>query len=123
MPQESVSNTYPIAVDYDSTLVLAIELSNTSWVLAAQVPGLPRVKAKQSIGSTGRRRCWRRLTATVIVRVQGCRESGSTGCCHLRGQLVGVLAGALAGPSVGVEVHVVQPSSVLVDRRAAAGEI
>ena len=30
------------APDYDRTLVLAIELSNKSWVLAAQVPGLPR---------------------------------------------------------------------------------
>ena len=51
MARESAQNTYPIALDYDSTLVLAIELSNTSWVLAAQVPGLQRVKAKQSIGS------------------------------------------------------------------------
>jgi len=52
--QESVSITHPIALDYDSTLVLAIELSNTSWVLAAQVPGLPRVKAKQSIAPTAK---------------------------------------------------------------------
>src|SRR3954447_23848254 len=36
------------APDYDRTLVLAIELSNKSWVLAAQVPGLPRVKAKRT---------------------------------------------------------------------------
>ncbi len=42
----SVPNTRPIALDYGSTLMLAIELSNRSWVLAAQVPGLPRVKAK-----------------------------------------------------------------------------
>ena len=47
---QTLSN--PIALDYDSTLVLAIELSNISWVLAAQVPGLPRVKAKQSIEPT-----------------------------------------------------------------------
>jgi transposase len=38
----------PAVPDYDTTLVLAIELSTTSWVLAAQVPGLPRVKAKCS---------------------------------------------------------------------------
>ena len=30
------------AINYDHTLVLAIELSNKSWVLAAQVPGLCR---------------------------------------------------------------------------------
>jgi transposase len=40
---------HPAPPDYDITLVLAIELSNTSWVLAAQVPGLPRVKAKRSV--------------------------------------------------------------------------
>jgi transposase len=35
--------------DYDRTLVVAIELSNKSWVLAAQIPGLPHVKAKRTI--------------------------------------------------------------------------
>ena len=40
------------ALDYENTLVLAIELSNVSWVLAAQVPGLPRLKAKRSVEST-----------------------------------------------------------------------
>ena len=39
----------PIPLDYQNTLVLAIELSKTKWVLAAQVPGLLRVKAKQTI--------------------------------------------------------------------------
>ena len=34
------TNILPRSVDYDQTLVLAIELSNKSWVLAAQVPGL-----------------------------------------------------------------------------------
>jgi transposase len=45
-------STHPIALDYENTLVLAIELSNASWVLAAQVPGLPRLKAKRSIEPT-----------------------------------------------------------------------
>src|SRR3954452_5178599 len=30
-------------LDYERTLILAIELSNRSWVLAAQIPGLPGV--------------------------------------------------------------------------------
>ena len=38
--------------DYDRTLVLAIELSSKSWVLAAQVPGLAQVKAKRTIEPT-----------------------------------------------------------------------
>jgi hypothetical protein len=39
MAQMSGSFSHPIALDYENTLVLAIELSNASWVLAAQVPG------------------------------------------------------------------------------------
>ncbi len=38
MTQAPVSHSVPTAPDYDRTLVLAIELSNKSWVLAAQVP-------------------------------------------------------------------------------------
>jgi hypothetical protein len=36
-------------VDYQTILILSIEVSNKSWVLAAQVPGLPHTKAKRSI--------------------------------------------------------------------------
>ena len=39
----------PAAVNYETTLVLAIEVSNKSWVLAAQVPGLPHTKAKCTV--------------------------------------------------------------------------
>ena len=49
MTQASGSISDPIALNYENTLVLAIELSNANWVLAAQVPGLLRVKAKQTI--------------------------------------------------------------------------
>ncbi len=52
MTQAPVPHSVPTAPDYDRTLVLAIELSNKSWVLAAQVPGLPRVKAKRTIEPT-----------------------------------------------------------------------
>ena len=37
------------AINYDHTLVLAIELSNKSWVKAAQVPGFPQTKAQRTI--------------------------------------------------------------------------
>src|SRR3954471_21231786 len=49
MTQASCSLSPPIPLDYENTLVLAIELSKAKWVLAAQVPGLLRVKAKQTI--------------------------------------------------------------------------
>ena len=45
------SNILVRAINYDHTLVLAVELSNKSWVLAAQVPGLPRTKALRTIES------------------------------------------------------------------------
>ena len=39
-------------LDYEQTLILAIELSTKTWVLAAQVPGLPHTKAKRTIEPT-----------------------------------------------------------------------
>ena len=43
------SNILLPVINYDHTLVLSVELSNKSWVLAAQVPGLPRTKAQRTI--------------------------------------------------------------------------
>ena len=42
---QTIATLMPAAVDYETTLILAIEVSNKSWVLAAQVPGLPHTKA------------------------------------------------------------------------------
>jgi transposase len=36
---ETFAAAIPAAVDYQTTLILSIEVSNKSWVLAAQVPG------------------------------------------------------------------------------------
>src|SRR3954468_6322658 len=49
MTQASCPLSPPGTLDYENTLVLPIELSKTKWVLSAQVPGLLRVKAKQTI--------------------------------------------------------------------------
>ena len=46
---QTVAAPIPAAVDHERTLVLAIEVSNKSWVIAAQVPGLPHTKAKRTI--------------------------------------------------------------------------
>ena len=37
------------SINYHQTLGLAIELSDKSWVLAAQAPGLPQTKAQRTI--------------------------------------------------------------------------
>jgi transposase len=115
MARESVPNTRPIALDYDSTLVLAIELSNTSWVLAAQVPGLPRVKAKQSIEPTAE---------ALLAAIDGYRERARAAGRSVE-RVVATYEASWSGFWLarwllrrGVETHVVQPSSVPVDRRA-----
>ena len=46
---QTIAAPIPAAVDYERTLVLAIEVSKKGWVLAAQVPGLPHTKAKRTI--------------------------------------------------------------------------
>ena len=99
----------------ERTLILAIELSNTSWVLAAQIPGLPGVKAKRSIEPTPEA-----LMAAIedyrtravkagrnVARVVAIYEAGWSGFW---------LARWLA--QYGIETHVIQASSVPVDRRA-----
>jgi transposase len=105
----------PTVPDYERTLILAIELSSTSWVLAAQIPGLPGVKAKRSIEPTPEA-----LMAAIedyraravkagrnVERVITVYEAGWSGFW---------LARWLA--QYGIETHVIQPSSVPVDRRA-----
>src|ERR1700733_10728081 len=115
MTQTPVALPHSVAPDHDNTLVLAIELSNKSWVLAAQVPGLTRVKAKQTIEPTAEAlltalkgyRGRAKAAGRRVERVIATYEAGWSGFW---------LARLLA--THGVETHVVQPSSVLVDRRA-----
>jgi transposase len=101
-------------IEYDRTLVLAIELSSKSWVLAAQVPGLPQIKAKRTVepdklapqcaidGYKARAGAAGHPVDRVIVTY----EAGWSGFWLARWLI-----------AMGVEVHVVQPSSVPVDRR------
>src|SRR4051794_19928896 len=77
----------PAAVDYERTLVLSIEVSNKSWVLAAQVPGLPHTKAKRTINPEAEALSaaivgYRALAAAVgrsIERVIAVYEAGWSG--------------------------------------------
>jgi len=115
MAQAPGSHLHPVAPDYDRTLVLAIELSDKSWVLAAQVPGLRQLKAKRSVEPTAAAllaaiegyRDRARAAGRVVERVVATYEAGWSGFW---------LARWLAAR--GIETHVVQPSSVPVDRRA-----
>jgi len=111
---QTVAALIPAAVDYERTLVLAIEVSNKSWVLAAQVPGLPHTKAKRTIepeaeallAAIAGYRARASAMGRSIERVIAVYEAGWSGFWLARWLM-----------RQGVEVHVVQPSSVPVDRR------
>src|SRR5262252_8889989 len=108
------SNILLRAINYDDTLVLAIELSNKSWVLAAQVPGLPQTKAQRTIEPNKKAllaaidgyRARAAAVGYVADRVIVTYEAGWSGFWLARWLV-----------AQGIEVHVVQPSSVPVDRR------
>src|SRR6266851_4651973 len=111
----SGSLSHPITLDYENTLVLAIELSKASWVLAAQVPGLPRVKAKQTIEPR---------TEALLAAIDGYRDR-SRAAGRTTERVVAIYEAGWSGfwlarwlAQHGVETHVVQASSVPVDRRA-----
>lgn len=102
-------------LEYDRTLVLAIELSSKCWVVAAQVPGLPHAKAKRTVKPT---------VEALIAAIDGYRSRAAAA-----GRIVErVIATYEAGWSGfwlarwlarhGIETYVIQPSSVPVDRRA-----
>lgn len=102
------------AVQYDRTLVLAIELSSKSWVLAAQIPGLSQTKAKRTIepeklalqAAIDSYRARAAAAGHPVERVIATYEAGWSGFWLARWLI-----------TKGIEVYVVQPSSVPVDRR------
>ena len=102
------------ALEYESTIVTAVELSARSWLVGAQVAGVARQcrqklapsaaallehldQLRQRAGRAGRR----------VSRVVVAYEAGRDGFWRARWLL-----------ERGVEVYVIQPSSVPVDRRA-----
>jgi transposase len=68
--------------DYDHTL--AIELSEKSWVLSAQVPGLLRVKAKRTIEPT---------RDALSAAIQGYRERAKVAGQHVERMIATYEAG------------------------------
>lgn len=111
---QTIAELVPAAVDYESTLVLAIELSNKSWVLAAQVPGLPRTKAKRTVDPD---------TEALRAAIAGYRTRAAAAGRSIE-RMIAVYEAGWSGFWLarwlmrhGVEAYVIQPSSVPVDRR------
>ena len=111
---QTVAALIAAAVDYERTLVLAIEVSNESWVLAAQVPGLPHTKAKRTINPDAE---------SLMAAIAGYRAR-ATATGHRVERVITVYEAGWSGFWLarwimrhGMEAYVIQPSSVPVDRR------
>lgn len=110
VPQPSYS-----AADFEHTLILALEVSEKSWVVAAQVPGLPGSKPRRTLSPTAEAlleavetyRARAARAGRIVDRVLLVYEAGYSGFW---------LARWLARHAV--DTFVIQPSSVPVDRRA-----
>jgi transposase len=108
------SGTPRAALDYDSTIIGALELSEKKWLLAVQLPGVSR-HSRHVLAACGdglvsfverlKARC--AAAGRKVARVILTHEAGRDGFW---------LARFLAGLSI--EVHIIQPSSLPVDRRA-----
>ena len=102
------------AVDYDATLILAVDTSNKSWVVAAHVPGFGHIKAKQTTAPTG---------DALALAIEGYYRRAATSGRSIDRVIVVYEAGyggfwlARWLTARGIEVHVMQPSSVPVERR------
>ena len=114
MTQTERSALTSAALDYDTTIIGALELSEKKWVLAVQLPGVKR-HTRHVLGAGGEE------LATLIERLKA--RCGATGhpiarviMTHEAGREGFWLARFLMRR--GVEVHVMQPSSLPVDRRA-----
>jgi transposase len=113
MPQTTASATSVTTVDYESTLILAVEVSDRSWVVAAQVPGLARTKARQTI---------KPAAAALLAAIEGYKQrAGALGKAVSR--IVLVCEAAHSGFWLarwlairGIEAHLIHPTSVPVDR-------
>jgi transposase len=99
----------------DTTMYLALELSRSSWLAAAHLPGVEKVVMHRLaagdltniLGFVARQRARAEARLGAPVRIVSCFEAGPDGFWLHRALLAG-----------GIENHVVEPTSILVSRRA-----
>ena len=114
MPKQFDPHHAATAFDHDSTLVVALELSGKSWEASAVVPGLARRPHRRMAvhdlaglqGSIARWKLEAAKAGRVVQRVMLTYEAGRDGFWIARYLL-----------AQGIEVHVVHPASVPVDRQ------
>src|SRR4051794_28302997 len=106
------------ALDHESTIVTAVELSASSWLMGAQVPSVLRQcrhklapSAEALLEHLGRLRQRAERAGRRVSRVVVAYEAGRDGFWLARWLM-----------AHGIEVYVIQPSSVPVERRARRGK-
>ena len=109
-----ITGSAQTTIDYNSTIIGALELSSKKWVLAVQLPGVDR-HSRHVLDA-----CGDGLVSFVARLKARCAAAGReiTGVIltHEAGRDGFWLARFLARQRI--EVHVMQPSSLPVDRRA-----
>jgi transposase len=100
-----------LSFDLNSTLVVAVEISQSAWVIAAHVPGLEHVKVRRRIEARGE---------ALLLTIEQLKRRVTTPFKHI---IITYEAGysgfwlARLLQQHGIEVYVIQPVSVPVDRR------
>jgi transposase len=114
MTQTPVPQPTYSPADFDRTLILALEVSDKSWVVAAHVPGLPGSKPRRTLLPT---------TGALLETIESYRARAARAGKSV-GRVVLVYEAGYSGfwlarwlARHGVETFVIQPSSVPVDRR------
>ena len=102
------------AVDYSSTLIVVVELSGTSWVVGAQVPGdVPGRKPKRTLEAS---------LGALLSALAGHEARALAADHRIARRIVAFEAGysgfwlARALRARGIEVYVIHPASVPVSR-------
>lgn len=112
MPKPNDLSRSPVALDQDSTLIAVIEMSQSSWLVAAIVPGIERQPLKKLapdpdalLGLLQRWRAEAGKGGRTITRLAIAYEAGRDGFWLARWLR-----------ARGVEAHVIHPTSVAVAR-------
>ena len=106
------------ALDQDSTLVVVLELSVRSWLAGVRVPGVGRLSRYALAPSAEALTDW---LGTAKARAEAAGKTVSRVVLAYEAGRDGFWLARYLGAR-GVEVYVIQPSSVLVDRRARRAE-
>jgi transposase len=112
MPQPNDLSRSPVALDQDSTLIAVIEMGQSSWLVAAMVPGVNRHPLKKIATDEEQLlqvlRRWKKEAETagrMIKRIAIAYEAGRDGFWLARWLR-----------AHGIEAYVIHPSSVPVSR-------